>query len=380
MARSADRTEQLREEVGPAAGGFVRQATEVIAPWAEAAGQAVGAASEQVSALAHEAVAKGAPLAQQVAEQGGPRVRQAVDRAVPLTQQAVQQAVQKATPYAVLAKDKVSTDALPKLGTALAAAGPVLSRVRGGTPEPVTVAPPKKRGRGLAIAAVVTAGAAAAFLVVRRLLGDGGGAQWQTARPSAPYVPPTAAATAPGSDGRSRASAAETAELYGQPAGGVALDESDDARAEDELKAVIEAEANADEEVPPVPADEGSADRAPSADDTTDRDSPVPPAAFATVTADESSPADEVSAPADAPVSTSEDNSAGVGPDAHPSLWTEHGAYVGTEPPEAFTIKANERSMKYHLPDSAGYNRTLSEIWFRSEADAEAAGFVRAQR
>jgi hypothetical protein len=56
------------------------------------------------------------------------------------------------------------------------------------------------------------------------------------------------------------------------------------------------------------------------------------------------------------------------------------GSYVGTEPPEGFTIKGNERSMKYHVPDAAGYDRTNAEVWFNSEAAAEAAGFTRAQR
>jgi hypothetical protein len=56
------------------------------------------------------------------------------------------------------------------------------------------------------------------------------------------------------------------------------------------------------------------------------------------------------------------------------------GSYVGTEPPEGFAIKGNERSMKYHVPDSSGYDRTNAEVWFNSEQAAEAAGFTRAQR
>ncbi|WP_319946971.1 sunset domain-containing protein [Tessaracoccus caeni] len=56
------------------------------------------------------------------------------------------------------------------------------------------------------------------------------------------------------------------------------------------------------------------------------------------------------------------------------------GAYLGTEPPEGFTIKGNERSKKYHLPGSGGYERTNAEVWFNSEEAAEAAGFTKAQR
>ena len=70
----------------------------------------------------------------------------------------------------------------------------------------------------------------------------------------------------------------------------------------------------------------------------------------------------------------------GTAPEADRSRYTGEGVYVGSEPPEGFTIKANERSMKYHVPESAGYNRTHSEVWFNSEEAAQEAGFIRAQR
>lgn len=56
------------------------------------------------------------------------------------------------------------------------------------------------------------------------------------------------------------------------------------------------------------------------------------------------------------------------------------GSYVGENPPEGFTIKGNERSKKYHLAGSGGYDRTIAEVWFSSEEAAEKAGFTRAQR
>lgn len=56
------------------------------------------------------------------------------------------------------------------------------------------------------------------------------------------------------------------------------------------------------------------------------------------------------------------------------------GSYVGDEPPEGFIIKGNDRSMKYHVPGSAAYERTIAEVWFNSEEAAQQAGFVRAQR
>ncbi|MVA77352.1 hypothetical protein GC722_15175 [Auraticoccus sp. F435] len=56
------------------------------------------------------------------------------------------------------------------------------------------------------------------------------------------------------------------------------------------------------------------------------------------------------------------------------------GSYVGDEPPAGYTVKGNERSMKYHTADSGGYERTIADVWFDSEASAEAAGFSKAQR
>lgn len=67
-------------------------------------------------------------------------------------------------------------------------------------------------------------------------------------------------------------------------------------------------------------------------------------------------------------------------PDVGRPRYEGEGVYVGSEPPEGFSIKGNERSMKYHVPESSGYNRTVAEVWFNSEEAAQQAGFVRAQR
>jgi gas vesicle protein len=70
------------------------------------------------------------------------------------------------------------------------------------------------------------------------------------------------------------------------------------------------------------------------------------------------------------------------GGDASPLAGSPYGdgSYVGDEPPEGFSIKGNDRSMKYHVPGSAAYERTIAEVWFETEEAAQAAGFVRAQR
>ena len=46
--------------------------------------------------------------------------------------------------------------------------------------------------------------------------------------------------------------------------------------------------------------------------------------------------------------------------------------------PEGYTVKGNKDSMKFHEPDGQWYEQTVAEVWFKTAADAEAAGFVKA--
>jgi large subunit ribosomal protein L4 len=48
------------------------------------------------------------------------------------------------------------------------------------------------------------------------------------------------------------------------------------------------------------------------------------------------------------------------------------------EAPEGFEIKGNKDSKKFHAPGGQWYDATEAEVWFRTAADAEAAGFVEA--
>ena len=70
----------------------------------------------------------------------------------------------------------------------------------------------------------------------------------------------------------------------------------------------------------------------------------------------------------------------GGSPETAEPRWSGEGVYVGNEPPEGYVIKGNDRSMKYHVPEAAGYARTTAEVWFNSEEAAQRAGFIRAQR
>ena len=44
--------------------------------------------------------------------------------------------------------------------------------------------------------------------------------------------------------------------------------------------------------------------------------------------------------------------------------------------PDTHLIKGNADSMLYHVPGSAFYKRTVAEVWFDTEENAEAAGFL----
>ena len=52
---------------------------------------------------------------------------------------------------------------------------------------------------------------------------------------------------------------------------------------------------------------------------------------------------------------------------------------AGKGKPPHGTVKGNESSMLYHLPDGASYDQTDAEYWFDSEASAKAAGFKKAK-
>ncbi len=109
------------------------------------------------------------------------------------------------------------------------------------------------------------------------------------------------------------------------------------------------------------------------------------PETFAEATLDDDAPAaeevadadtDEVTDAVEAEVVADEAGTEAAGAESPHG----EGSYVGENPPEGYTIKGNERSMKYHTTESGGYERTIADVWFASEDAAKAAGFVRAQR
>jgi large subunit ribosomal protein L4 len=79
-------------------------------------------------------------------------------------------------------------------------------------------------------------------------------------------------------------------------------------------------------------------------------------------------PAKKAAAKAEPAESTEDSATVDFGPGSHAPL--ESG-----EQPEGFPIKGNASSKLYHLPGSSHYNRTVAEVWFATEEDAQNAGF-----
>ncbi|SDU95609.1 hypothetical protein SAMN04488544_2545 [Microlunatus sagamiharensis] len=451
MSKTTDPVEVVRDKVVPAAEELVAAAAERISPLAKEAVERVSpvahAAAEKTAALVHAAAEKVGPVAEQARDTVAPYAQQAADAVGPYTERVAplaHQAAEAVAPYAALVKEqgrktgldlaerlepaygaavdafndtkgKVTEragDVIPAVGaaatSAAATAAPFVSaaadrgrslvkNVRSEAPVPVVPDPPKKRG-WLTTLAVVAAAAGATYVVVRRLTADKG-SQWQTARPSTPYAPPTAAATTSASTttASTTPTTAEpsTASLYGtgQEPQGSATGTDEDATAVSDVVGSTDRVADADEATPPVPGtpehtggsdgstgsgDEGTAFR--SVGGPSDDGEPTSPYGQDKVETElETAQERTYEEPEDA-VLAEQDQAAGVGPDAHPDRYLDiPGVYLGIEPPEGYTIKGNERSMKYHLPDSNSYARTIAEVWFLDEEAAQKAGFTRAQ-
>jgi large subunit ribosomal protein L4 len=59
----------------------------------------------------------------------------------------------------------------------------------------------------------------------------------------------------------------------------------------------------------------------------------------------------------------------------HPHGAGSYVALAGDAQPAGFEVKGNAVSMLYHTPASSCYDRTVAEVWFDTEANAEAAGY-----
>ncbi|MGI8456840.1 MAG: hypothetical protein ACR2LI_01830 [Propionibacteriaceae bacterium] len=400
------RLEAARDQIMPAAedayhsaadrvGPLVHSAADHVGPWAHSAAEHVGpwaqSAAERVAPYTQAAVDKVQPWASLAADKAGqavdvaqpyvhdaserlsPYVHDAADRLTPLAHGAkvrgaaaaatavgvlgpkLDDALERVPPAVEAAREKLSEDYLPRLATALsgvaasAAATPVgqealkrgeatLAAVKG------ELEPPRKKKKGnwlLRIALIAGLVAAIAVVAKKLLASDDPG--WQSATPSAAPTPSSNSKTAPAPV----VTPAPAADLAPAADPGPAADPV--------------AEPAAVAEPSPVPSDEAtkSTESTESTETTDATDDGVDSGL-------DDSPLDN------SPIE-------GVVDDPNPFRYGE-GSFIGVEPPEGYTIKGNERSMKYHLPESPAWGRTHAEVWFNSTDAAESAGFVRAQR
>ena len=396
---AADRLGPLAQSAAERVGPITHDAAERLAPLAHSA-------ADRIAPLTNQAIDRVSPYAQQAASKVSPYAHQAAERIGPIASTAKQQsarvahdalekigpvldeALEKVSPAVEAARGKVSDDILPKLSEVLSAAAgtPVVVEATKRGKAAVAAAKgelelpkEKKKGRWLMRIAVVTAIAGAAVFVIRRFLGSRD-ADWQAARPTAPYAPPRPAETSDSAEAAATAAAAPVVD------GADAGDDPQSGLSAHLLN--LEADGSA---VPDQPA-EGGEDEAP-AETITNVEDALFETSVGEQTPTEAGPEPEIPEPeipepapaedtVEARALTDQDTASDgdAAPQAGSPRYQGEGIYVGHEPPEGFTIKGNERSMKYHVPESSGYGRTIAEVWFNSEEAAQQAGFVRAQR
>ena len=166
--------------------------------------------------------------------------------------------------------------------------------------------------------------------------------------------PADAASTRARRVAQSRKAAASTG---ADEAAEVAETEAIDATVEAEAveTAVVEAEVVETVEAEPTDSDNDAADSADATDAEGDEAAASGVLGFAGVSSDDSG--DE-----------SADDSAPYGAGSHAPL-------PDNSQPDGYPIKGNADSMLYHVPGGSHYGRTIAEVWFATEEDAERAGF-----
>ena len=398
---AADRLGPLAQSAAEQVGPMTHSAADRIAPLASSAADRIApvatGAVERVSPYAQQAASRVSPYAQQAAERIGPIATSAKLTGARVAHDAVErlgpvldEALEKVPPAIEAARGKMTDEILPKLSAALgtAAGAPVVveAKKRGkaavAAPKGELALPEEKKSKSrwlkwLAIAAAI---AGVAVFVGRKFLGARD-ADWQAARPTTPYAPsrPTGTAQPSGAGGAAAAAPVvdDMDEAGEDPQGGMSAHLYN-----------LEADGAA---TPDQPAEGGDFDEA-SADTTTlVGEAPPEMTSVGEETPAETTPLQEASVETTAveealvgQAQVGDEGATLLGEAAPPagatSKYQGEGVYVGHEPPEGFTIKGNERSMKYHVPESAGYGRTVAEVWFNSEEAAQEAGFVRAQR
>lgn len=288
-------------------------------------------AQDYLAPLAKDAKKKSAKFAADAVDAVQPKLDEALSKVSP----AIDEAYARLAPAVDNARDKVQHNFIPAVSDMLHSAADDLAKVE----LPSVPAPKKKKSGWKTFGQVLLAtGLLAGVVVALRKFLAPSDAGWQAHEPSSPYVPTSTQnlvddLAKKGAEAKDAAAdwiddVSQKAEDIGAKAGEKLDAAKDDAaEAADDAKEALKKGA------------ENAKDKASDAKESAEGDA----APFA-----------------DSPYG--------------------EGSYVGTEPPEGFSIKGNERSMKFHVPGNGGYERTISDVWFASEEAAVAAGFTKAQR
>lgn len=348
-------------------------AAEYLTPYVERALREGGELADQtysrIRPVLKDAGIRGARLAADTFEKVHPviddaldRVSPAVDATVKRVRPAVDDVLERIPPTVEHARERVQDDYLPSLAAALRdlAKQPLAKELKVAVASAALakqlekVSGKKKRSGWRVFGKILLAGAVLGGVVVavRKLLAEPS-TGWETHTPKTAYVADPVADVAEG--------VADKAEEFKNKAADKVEDVKD--RAADLVDDVKDKAAEVTEDV-----QAGAEDLKDKAGD---------------VVNDAKDKAKDVASDIEDQLDKLADQAEGdEGGDASPLAGSPYGAgsYVGSTPPEGYNIKGNDRSMKYHLPGSAAYERTIAEVWFASEDAAQAAGFVRAQR
>lgn len=295
-------------------------------------------AQDYLTPLAKDAKKKSAKFAADAVDAVQPKLDDALSKVSP----AIDDAYARIAPAVESARDKVQRDFIPAVSDMLHNAAEDLAKVE----LPPVPAPKKKKSGWKTFGKLLLAAGllAAVVMAIRKFLApnDSG---WQAHEPSSPYVP-TSTQNLVDDLSKKRDQAKDAASEWIDEAG----DKLDDAK-----KKAADIAEDAGEKL--GDAKDKAKDAAEDAKD-----------ALKKVAADAKEKAADATKAAEGDASPFGDSPYG------------EGSYVGTEPPKGFAIKGNERSMKFHVPSNGGYERTIADVWFASEAAATAAGFSKAKR
>jgi gas vesicle protein len=373
------KTQKLLKVVEDGTHTAVAYVTPYVAQVLREGGEFAGQTYVRIQPVIKDVKTRGARLAADTFDRVHPVIDDALDKVSPavnatvkVVKPAVDDVLQRIPPTVDQARERVQADYLPRLAAALrdlareplgkelkvAAASAALAK------ELEKASKPKRSGWktfGLVLLAGAVLGGAVTAL--RKLLSDPS-TGWETHTPKSAYVADPVADVA--DDVREQA-AAETGHA-GEPVGGI---KDTAAGAAAGAGVIVEDVTDADtdllDDIGGEPVDLGQ--------DLSDQAVGVP--GDLTDTTDTDGGANEdIEDRLDRLADEAE------GGDASPLAGSPYGtgSYVGSEPPQGYTIKGNDRSMKYHLPGTAAYDRTVAEVWFQTEEAAREAGFVRAGR